>query len=659
MKPLKLRIFQGMSVGLLSCWFFFLSGTTAWSQEAAKRFRAEDHLPMESLLHLHVPSGRKLLQALGGTLPGRVASDPEIHAALGKLPEQAVFFIRQYLGLVPGLEPGDLEKILNLFSGEVVLSITGLDPFSFVSAVLVVEPGAERQAALEMIERLEKGLAGGEEEPKKLEIGKRAARILKLPPRGIYYLELGNHLVFSLSPEVLKGMVEAFDRDPGDAGAARDFRLKDNEPFMAVSRQSAVEDPCLRLVVNIEAWRSLALMGLQQSPQGKEVVQVLEASGLASFTWLSYSLGARAGDIEGKLFLRASGKGRGAIGAVLEGISPPQGQEEVLSLLPGSARSLGALAIEPGRILQAFHRLAETGLPREIWSEVQQRVKTFEESSKASLKEDLFQLGKLNLFVAAVPPPGGGFFDDTFVFVKTKEFAPYFQLAQKLASAVGKEAVKIPEGGKEITYVRAGSVFTRLLGIDLENLELPQGLLAMLADPAISVAAAPVNDEWSVVSNAPQPILRYLRFHAKGARLAPDFELASRLKEVQGAALYEVFRPGKLFLTAYNTLVSAAVVYRPLYEAYVGELEVDAFKLPPGEKFMGSLKEGFVAMHISDGGIQLHGHRVFSAYAGVALLGVGIGGASAAIGFASSRSNQPVIQLDQEKEEDKKEEEGE
>jgi hypothetical protein len=597
---------------------------------STRRFDAEAHLPSSSLFHLHVPSGRKLIAALGDTLPGRILRDEEVHAALGRLPEGILGLVRQETGPLAAVLGRDPLEALSLLEGELVLSITGLDPLSFVSVVAAIELGTNRAAILDVVERLARlGLHAGAE-PRRIPLGGREATLIATGGPPIHFLVLGEHLVLSLSRDVLDGIIQAFD---GKLPAG-DLCLKDNEAFRGALAKVETAEPRLRLVVHLAALRSLVLGPPLSLGRDPEAMAIARLSGLTGVDGLAYGLGARGGDVEGKLHLALAPGKLGLLGAALEGIAAPPmgGRDALLALAPAATRSLSAIALEPGKMLRGLHAALRDGLPDELWSEVAAAIQGVEARIGLSLERDLFTLGRIDLLSAEAPPPGGSFVDDLYVFVKTEQWEPLRSAIGKLGESLGRPAQSLDEGGRRIEYVRIGSLASRLLFPrgELPPLDDPEELLRAVLPPPIAVAAVPLDDGWTLLSLSPQPLIRYLRYHARGDKLSRDSALARLFLEAPPNALASSFRPGGGALAAYNTFLALlpARVQVPL-PFFAAELE--PYKLPPAEKFFAFQAEGFHRLTVETDGITLHGHRVLSGSFGSILL---TGGALAAgLGF--------------------------
>ncbi len=595
-----------------------LSPSTACAGgQDARRFDPDRHLPVESLVHLHVPSGRALVQALGQTLPGRMATDPEVRAALGDLPQRVRELIRSSTAPLVGiLGVGPLE-LLELLRGEVVFSITGLDPLSFVSVVIAIELGDRREAILGVLDRLTRVFPGPGGEPRTVEIEGLDVQIIhaqRAPP--LYHIVLGDHVVLALSRDVLAGIVRAWKRD-GAAEGDGDLRLKDNQLFQRAVSRTQVEAPRLRLVVNIGALRSLAMGPLFGSPEGQRVFQILSITGLSSFSWLGYTLGERAGDIEGRVYLQSPTAQRGMIGAVLDGFSPVVLDEAIRARLPRTTTALSISALDAGAVLRALHDIGETRLPDDVWKQVTESIAEVEKRVGLSLEKDLFTLGHIRSCSVSVPPPGGGLIDDQLLLARTSELEPYLRVVEKMAATTGREPREIREGDTSIRCVMVGGVLGRLWPGGA-----PPGALPV--DPGVAVASAPIDDEWSVCSNAPQPVIRYLRYHRRDAGLAADAPLVRELTALGSARVAGAFTPSRLMLALYNTALPLLPARVVLPEPFASEIRLA--DLPPAEKFLPHLAPGATALSWDGEGISFHGRRVVSGLSGWVLLGATAGG---------------------------------
>ncbi len=179
-----------------------------------------------------------------------------------------------------------------------------------------------------------------------------------------------------------------------------------------------------------------------------------------------------------------------------------------------------------------------------------------------------------------------------------------------------------------IGYLRAGSVFSGLLGA--ETPPFPEGLPYLFLQPPLSLAHSELDGGWTVVSTSPQAVRRYLAAPPPAAG-APAAEWSARRipAGLSGAAAFAVLRPRHTLLAAYNTVTALAGAFVPFLEGFIAPYEVDPARLPPGEKFLGGLKDGFLRVDAGPGGLVIHGHRLLSGGLWILLLGLGSIGAYA------------------------------
>jgi hypothetical protein len=594
---------------LLLPWLLTPSATLAGEE---KRFDPEKCFPLESLGYLRVQSGAGLAAALGDTLAGRIVSDPEVHASLGDVPAMARALIRQSSGPLIELTGRDPLKVLGLFQGELVISIVGLDPAAKVSVLAALELGTEREAILATVEKIGAGLsrAAGRQLPE-VAIGSRktVAWPILNGLSAVYPLVLGSHIVFATSPQALQGVAEAFDGAPG----AEDFCLGASPRLKEANGALGSSNPRLLAFANLEAIRGLLMMFMSRDPDSKEMVKALRATGLLTITTLGLSIGSGAGDggLETKLLLGTEGSdGRGFLGELLGSLSSPAGSAEALALVPAEALSVSAAGVDAGKALRAIHALMQQVAPRDVIREINDRVRDFEERTNLSLENDLFKLGKIDLWSCAVMPPAGGF-PDSLVFARTAELAPYRTVAEKVVRALGKERVDLPgpaaagAAGPRIAYLRAGSIFTRLLGMKLPT--NPDQVPLALLEPPISLAWADLPGGWTVCSTHPTPLLRYLARGKDARPVAGDERVAARFRsDLAGVQVLGFLRAEGSCLAVYNTVVELAGALAPFAEQNLAPLHVDPARLPPGEKFLPGLRDHWVRVTAGSAGLVIH-----------------------------------------------------
>jgi hypothetical protein len=611
-----------------------------------KRFEAEKHFPLECLGFIHVPSGKDLAVALRGTVIGRIASDPEVLAALGKLPEMGFAAIRENSQPVVELTGRDPLGLLELLEGEIALSVVGIDPGSKVTVAAAIELGGRREAILEVAASIDRSFAkaSGRDLP---EVEVAGRKIVGWPIAGglswVYRLILGTHLVLATSPEALRGIAEAFDREGGG-----EFSLAGNPRYQEARKALALERPRFTAFANVEAIRGLAMTFLSRAEESKDVVKALRLAGVLSITSFGYALGSRGGDVEGKLLLGTGDKARGLLADLLAAFGRPADPAKALRLVPAEAGTFCAVSIEAGRIFRGAMKFIREGLPEDLSKTVGDAIKKVEEGSGISVEKDLFALGKIDLYGFSVDPPGGGLIPDMLLLTRTEACAPYRALVGKIAKAVGKEPRTLEgpagmDGGAraKISYLRIGSLFTRLSGE--EPAPPPMGLALALLEPPISVARTDLPDGWTVSASSPQAVWRYLA-RTPGSKDLGSVEsvagmIRSDLAEGDG---FTVLRGGRSILPVYNTAAYWGCILGPLLGKMLEEevagldLDLDLGRLPPGEKFLGGLGDGFLRIEAGTSGLVIHGHRVMESASGWGLFLLGIAGMSAGAGFATS-----------------------
>jgi len=589
-----------------------LLGSAAFAGQE-KRFVPERCFPLECMAYLRVPSGKSLLLALRDTLIGRIATDPEVHQALGSLPQIARSLLLQTTGPVMEITGRDPLEIAGLLQDEVAVSITGLDPRTGLSVLVAIEMGDRRREILEVVGKISEFFsraAGRDPEEVELEGRKTVVWPIFGGLSALYHLRLGTHIVFASSRDVLRDVARAHD-----GGVEPGFTLASNPRYKECRKALALESPRLTAFANLEAIRGIYMMLLLGAGgDSEELMKVLSSSGLMSITTLGYSLGFRGGDVEGKMLLGTGDGARGFLGDLLGAFSPPEGTTAALPLIPAEANEAGALGVDGGKIFRAIHGFLRQGLPGDLPRQVDGVIQQMEKRSGLSLERDLFSLGRVDLHTFPVTPPAGGLIPDGLTLVRTDQFRPYREVIEKIAGALGRkpEILEGPIGsaGRRITYLSAGSVFTRLLG--MKTPPPPEGLLHALLQPPVSLASTELDGGWTLLSNSPQAIWRHL---ARGEGSRPLSTVAGvdrRIREdLAGARGFVMFRGGTSFLPIYNSLIEIAASLAPL-ELAMEAYGIDLPRLPPGEKFLEYIKDGFLRVDAGPRGITIHGHRVLS-----------------------------------------------
>jgi hypothetical protein len=588
--------------------------------EEEKRFEPARSFPFECLFYLQVPSGKELARALSETLPGRLALDPDVRRALGNLPRlirQMIHVTFQDFLEATGRDP---IEILELLEGEITLDVAGLDPGAAVKVMAALELGARREEILAVLQKVSAFLPRQGGSASTVEIGKRRAALWRKPGAPpVHFLVLGTHLVLSTSADALRGAAEAFDGAPGSAN----FTLTANARWAESAAGLQLERPRLFLFANLEALRGLLMTFAGRNPDAKEAVKVLQASGLASITSFGYALGSRGGDVEGKVFLGTGGGPRGLLKDLLASLGRPGDLSGALALAPAGATAIGGVSIDGGMAFRALDRFLREGLPPQLAANAAEFLRKIEEKGGISRERDLFTLGKIDALLVSSDPPAGGSIPDCLVLARTTAIEPYRAVLLKTARALGKEVQVLPgpaapgvQSPPQISYLRIGSVFTRLAGIP--DRPRPQGFAQALLQPPISVASCDLEGGWTVAAPSPQALWRYLS-QPRGAPAS----LAGHWKEFEEAEGFLILKPSLTLLAAYNTLGTLAGPVGDFFNARHdlkaggdraedSKLELDLALLPPGEKFLGALGEGFVRIDAGPEGLTLHGHRLVS-----------------------------------------------
>ena len=137
-----------------------------------------------------------------------------------------------------------------------------------------------------------------------------------------------------------------------------------------------------------------------------------------------------------------------------------------------------------------------------------------------------------------------------------------------------------------------------------------------------------LGDGWTAVAMT-QALRRLSTHYSKGPQLTGDPALLKECREkLSGAGMSIFLRQGKDLLAAYNTVVALANLLAPYADEFLDPLGVDLALLPPGEEFLGLIRDGSLRMHFRPEGIRFHSHRLFTNtgwLAGIAAAGIAAG----------------------------------
>ncbi len=619
----------------------------------AKRFDPARCFPLECMAHLHVTSGAGLLRALGDTLPGRIVRDEEVHAALGRLPQ----FIREKLAEgtahLQAITGRGILELLDLFQGEIALSVTGIDPVAKVGVVLAIELGPRREAMLDTLAKVAASLEQMGIPPlQPVEIaGRRAGRISlggAQPP--IHHAVLGTHIVFGSSADLLRSVVEAYDGAPG----SEDFVLRENPRYQEAREGLKLADPRIFAFVNIEAIRNLVMMFAAQAPDAEPIVTAVKKSGIDGITVAGFAAGARGGDVEGKFLLGTGNGAKGLLGELFACVEPVADPAAVRAIAPEGATVSTTYRFDGGKAFQALVRFLREWLPPFLSKPMEKDMREALDRVGLSLEADLFAIGKIDFYVFVVDPLAGGLIPDVVVLTRTEESTPYRRLLEKTAKVQGREMRAIPgpagPAGAAGTASTARRTIHSIPGSYLDFLALAKAggpavleyyITAIVSQPS-AVAYVDLDGGWTAFSTAPQPLWRYL-LRAGEEKKTVVAGPAPFEADRKGADIFVTFQPRRGLLAGYNTLASVAASFAPYIEKgaamagldFVGTLDLDLGLLPPAEKFLEHSKEGFLRIDAGPKGLQLHGHRVLSSTGDLWILmgaAIGAGAAAAASG---------------------------
>ena len=137
-------------------------------------YRLERTLPDTTLAFLHVPSGKKVWQALGDSPFARLLRDQEMQEFLGPVLQQLDQMIGQQKKGISQALGMPFEEAIELIDGQIAVALVDLDPSKDVPFKLVFSMDApeKRERLLKVREFIERSLwAGRGREVKEYEIG--------------------------------------------------------------------------------------------------------------------------------------------------------------------------------------------------------------------------------------------------------------------------------------------------------------------------------------------------------------------------------------------------------------------------------------------------------------------------------------------------------
>ncbi|MBI4602136.1 MAG: hypothetical protein HY721_09270 [Planctomycetes bacterium] len=579
---------------------------------APERFEPESCFPRDCFYYLSVDCGA-LKAGLQDTPFARVLLHPGVRKALGRLPDMLLEKLRQEteeLREGTGMDPWE---IADLLSGQVALTISGVDMLSGPRMLIAVELGAKRKGILDLVGRMESlatssGIGADARQTAEVKGVQVTTWTMPFGP-SIQHGVIGTHFVFSVGI----GMETVIDRFAKGAEETQDA-LRFNPTYARARLQAGGFTPALTVFLNWEAIRATIALFMGEIPMAQEMQRGFAAVGLDKLSSFTYRLGFRDGDLEGKVYLDSPGGLSGLLGLLAECVGPPE-DSAALARVPAEATEHMAFSIQLGRLAREALQKVREGFP-DSGPALDAFQRELEGAAGISLADDVYKLPKLSVHAFNVLPPAGGLIPDGVLIVKTAQFEPYLRLVDQVARRLGAEVSNVQVGDREVAYLTISSLY-RKLGIGPASFPSAQAasFLSIFEDlePSLTLAFAPADDEWMVIATTPQAVGRYFSSYSKGKTAADEGGFAGLVrKEVGSEAAYAVYRGGRHFLAAYNTLASLAVMAAPSFEDELKAYGVDLAHLPPGEELSAGFRDGFFLLRPTKDGLLLHGHRVIS-----------------------------------------------
>ena len=326
----------------------------------------------------------------------------------------------------------------------------------------------------------------------------------------------------------------------------------------------------------------------------------------------------RDGRIEASIHLALPNGPSGVLAALQGNFGQVAEVDEALRRMPRAATGVQATRLKPGNVLRQVDALIREHLP-EVGGALDGAYGQLAAATGVSVREDLFGLGEVSCFSFSVPPPAGGLFADRLMLVKTREVAPYWQLLGKVAAHIGTRVQSQEWSGNKLEYVPIvidglspgadpGELLLGGMPGPTELVILAQAWILSGGVSLNTVARADLPGGWTVLSNVPQSVARYLTHYREGPPLSGDTELLALAREqLTGAASASVSRGDHSLLWIYNTLLTVGTSFSP----FLSQVGIDIARLPPGEAFLGSPGPGHSRLMLARNGFTLRGRSSF------------------------------------------------
>ena len=589
-----------------------LTALSATLLAAAPAFDPEEHFPKSSLYFASIDVGA-LREGFRGSPFGKLLFHPGVEKAFAGARKNLLERIRSETAELTSVTGLDLPQLLDLFTGKIAMSVPSVDMLQGPKLIVAVELGAKRKEIEALVARLGSAFsaATGGGEPSTAEV--KGVEVTTWPIQfgpSFQHATLGETLVFSIGESMESVIGRYQSREPSEDA------LRRNETFARAKLQGSVGSPVLTLFLD---WGRIRDFMGQVAPG--EGAGLMAAMGFDKLQSVLARVGFRDGDFEAKVILDSPGGLSGFLGAVAESIGP--GEDETgLSKVPAASLEIGSQSLATGQLVRAIVEL-KLGIP-EAAPDIDAIVSKLEEATGLSVEKDLYGLPRLSIYGFNALPPGGGFVPDSCAIVRTSQFQPYLVLLDRVAKKIGAGVRSIPMEGRDIAYLSAGKILSRLglapAAPPAVSVTEPSDTYKVVIQPAVStpepsltLAFAPIDAEWMVIASTPQAVGRYFSRYSKDPSLSVDEASMGLLREEVGKnAPFTFLRGGRHLVFAWNTALALAMAVAPTLEKELVELGIDPAYLPPGEELAPAFRDGFYVFRRSNDGFVLHGHRVIS-----------------------------------------------
>lgn len=584
----------------------------------AQEFSPAACFPASTILYVEVDVGG-LRAAIPETPFGKIYAYPQFQKALGRLPRMIRQQITQQTGELNELLGGDIFRFIEVIGGKWTIAIEDNFPHDTANAYVALDL-RDKKADLAKLVEMYLGFLGesvGAQPVKRAVSDHQVTSVaVPIPDHAIHTVVLGAHLVLGF------GMAERFDavvqRFTAGKTAAEGSGLG-SDPVYARTQGKGLESSLVRAVLHVENIRKLAERVFGQPGAEEQLTMVKQVLGVIGFdkvASIELELALTEGDLEGSFAIDSPGGLGGLVKLLADSFGG--GDTAALGKVPANVSALVSCSIDEGRFFREIEKLAQ-GLPEAIGAAplLAQFAQAFEQTAGLSMKDDLQTLPKLDVTVFRAMPPAGGLLPDSYALCKTTQIVPYLQALDKFARKVGANITGLEIQGHDVAYLRVKSLL-RSFGIGPSSgplATLPdEAKMAILAlDPGVSIAFTPLDAEWVLVADSPQAIERYFLSHAKAETVADAERWKPLLEKTKGdRTAFLLLGGGESVLVGYNSLLAVVSMLGPTVEPALKELGVDLAQLPPGEEFLPYFQPGYVYARVSDGAVEIRGHRVLT-----------------------------------------------